>query len=498
MSPLRKSVEPLEFGGAQHFTEQLPGSGSQSQQQMAEAPGSLGYQTLTAVLLDYFSILLGGGLVFLLYESFQPNRVGHQLSDLFLLSVQYGVAFALLGRINYLYSHAHSLLQMRETAGILRVSCYALVLLGIDAFTGRISLPKPLLFFMWLVITFVILFQKHLTRAWFAKWKVRVFDERRVIIVGSGPEARRIYSFLLHSPDLQLRPVAFCQEQDKGVAQIYSHDYRQSHSAPVYSKIIDSDLLIELGITDIVIADSKLNARSLEMISSLAQQHAIRISFVGLVQTQCVGSTASLFEMDGLLVSSFNHEMRCRGTYDILKRVLDVCSASLLILLSLPVWLFIAIWIKFSSEGPVFFDQERIGLGGKPFKMYKFRSMYTTASKYGRSPESSTDSRITSAGRFIRRTSLDELPQLINVLLGNMTLVGPRPEMPNVVNLYDSQQRRRLSVKQGLTGIWQLSADRKFPIHENIEYDLYYIEHRGMFLDMAVLLHTLIFAMKGT
>jgi lipopolysaccharide/colanic/teichoic acid biosynthesis glycosyltransferase len=129
--------------------------------------------------------------------------------------------------------------------------------------------------------------------------------------------------------------------------------------------------------------------------------------------------------------------------------------------------------------------------------MYKFRGMYITASKYERSPEDSRDPRITPAGRFLRKTSLDELPQLINVLVGDMTMVGPRPEMPYVVEQYDSYQAQRLLVPQGLTGIWQLSADRKFAIHESIEYDLYYLENRGVFLDIAILVHTLAFAMKG-
>jgi lipopolysaccharide/colanic/teichoic acid biosynthesis glycosyltransferase len=145
----------------------------------------------------------------------------------------------------------------------------------------------------------------------------------------------------------------------------------------------------------------------------------------------------------------------------------------------------------------VFFRQERIGRYGKAFAMYKFRSMYTTVRKYERSPEDSRDPRITPAGRFLRKTSLDELPQLLNVLKGEMALVGPRPEMPYVVKQYTPYEAQRLSVLPGITGFWQLSADRRFVIHESLEYDLYYIEHRGLFLDIAVVLHTLIFAMKG-
>src|SRR5581483_11136355 len=109
---------------------------------------------------------------------------------------------------------------------------------------------------------------------------------------------------------------------------------------------------------------------------------------------------------------------------------------------------------------------------------------------YHYSPTDRHDTRITRFGRFLRRTSLDELPQLLNVLQGNMSLVGPRPEMPFIVEKYLPIHRQRLRVKPGLTGLWQISADRSFLIHENIEYDLYYIKNRIFFMALAILLHT--------
>jgi lipopolysaccharide/colanic/teichoic acid biosynthesis glycosyltransferase len=129
--------------------------------------------------------------------------------------------------------------------------------------------------------------------------------------------------------------------------------------------------------------------------------------------------------------------------------------------------------------------------------MLKFRSMHTNACGSEKSPENGFDPRITSIGRVLRKTSLDELPQLINVLKGDMSLVGPRPEMPFIVNSYTPAQRVRLTVKPGITGLWQLSADRRFPIHENMHYDVYYLRERGMFLDLAILIHTLFFAVRG-
>jgi lipopolysaccharide/colanic/teichoic acid biosynthesis glycosyltransferase len=123
--------------------------------------------------------------------------------------------------------------------------------------------------------------------------------------------------------------------------------------------------------------------------------------------------------------------------------------------------------------------------------------MYRDAPTYGYSPRAGEDPRITGIGRFLRRTSLDELPQLINVFRGQMSLVGPRPEMPFIVQQYTAWQRQRLAVKPGITGLWQLSADRAFLIHENMEYDLYYTRHRSLFMDVAILLHTFLFAARG-
>jgi len=201
--------------------------------------------------------------------------------------------------------------------------------------------------------------------------------------------------------------------------------------------------------------------------------------------------------IDGLMITTFDTEGEHPLAYIVCKRLTDLLLSSLLVLLTLPVWLMAAIMVKATSSGPVFFRQERTGQSGRKFVMLKFRSMYADTPKYGRSPETPTDNRITPAGRFLRKTSLDELPQLLNVLTGDMSLVGPRPEMPYITDTYTPLERRRLSVPQGLTGLWQLSGDRKFVIHEAVEYDLYYIENRGIFLDFAILLHTLFFSMKG-
>jgi lipopolysaccharide/colanic/teichoic acid biosynthesis glycosyltransferase len=123
--------------------------------------------------------------------------------------------------------------------------------------------------------------------------------------------------------------------------------------------------------------------------------------------------------------------------------------------------------------------------------------MHQDAPAFALHPTDSADPRITRVGAWLRKSSFDELPQLINVIRGNMSLVGPRPEMPFIVDGYEPRHRERLKVIPGLTGLWQLSADRRYLIHENIQYDLYYIRNRNFFFDLAILLHTLVFAMRG-
>ncbi|HET8636268.1 MAG TPA: sugar transferase [Acidobacteriaceae bacterium] len=183
-------------------------------------------------------------------------------------------------------------------------------------------------------------------------------------------------------------------------------------------------------------------------------------------------------------------------SYALCKRAIDLAISSLLLVLFAPLLALIALLVRLDSPGPALFMQKRVGRNGELFNIYKFRSMYAGSARYALSPTTSLDPRITRTGRLLRRTSLDELPQLLNVLLGSMSLVGPRPEMPFVVQRYSDLERRRLSVTPGITGLWQLSPCRAFPIHQNIHYDLYYIRNRTLWMDISILLQTLFFTMR--
>lgn len=183
------------------------------------------------------------------------------------------------------------------------------------------------------------------------------------------------------------------------------------------------------------------------------------------------------------------------------KRLFDVFSSALLIGLLLPVYVITAIAIKLDSRGPVLFFQERIGENGKTFKMFKFRSMVNDAEAMQSSVNETNDQgeilhkkqndpRVTKVGKFIRSSSIDELPQLFNVLKGDMSLVGPRPELPWLVDQYDRLQRRRFAVPQGITGWWQINGRSDKPLHLNTDDDLFYINNYSFWLDLLILFRT--------
>jgi lipopolysaccharide/colanic/teichoic acid biosynthesis glycosyltransferase len=151
----------------------------------------------------------------------------------------------------------------------------------------------------------------------------------------------------------------------------------------------------------------------------------------------------------------------------------------------------IALLIKLDSRGPVLFRQKRVGLGGRQFSMLKFRTMQIDTDPYAVAPTDPNDSRITRIGHILRKFSFDEFPQLWNVLQGEMSMVGPRPEMPFIVDQYEPWQRRRLDVKPGVTGLWQIVGRKNLPLALNIEYDFYYIKNQSLFFDIVILLKTI-------
>ncbi|HVR05080.1 MAG TPA: sugar transferase [Solirubrobacteraceae bacterium] len=174
-----------------------------------------------------------------------------------------------------------------------------------------------------------------------------------------------------------------------------------------------------------------------------------------------------------------------------IRRAIDVVVSAALLVLGLPLLAAATIAIRLESPGPALYRQRRVGLDGRPFDMLKLRTMVDGAEHIGAGlAVNENDSRITRVGALLRRSSLDELPNLLNVLRGEMSLIGPRPTVPVQVAQYTPRQRRRLAVKPGLTGWAQVNGRASLPWGERIELDLYYIEHRSPALDLQILLRT--------
>jgi exopolysaccharide biosynthesis polyprenyl glycosylphosphotransferase len=190
------------------------------------------------------------------------------------------------------------------------------------------------------------------------------------------------------------------------------------------------------------------------------------------------------------------------------KRILDVLLALVGLIGSLPLWLAIVIAIRLDSPGPAIFKQERVGLHGNPFRFYKFRSMYIDAEQRLAEVQASNemdgpvfkirnDPRISRVGRFLRRTSLDELPQLLNVLKGEMSMVGPRPPLPREVEQYRPSDFVRLSVKPGLTCLWQIRGRSNVGFDQWMEFDREYVHNMSLWLDLRILIRTVAVVLAG-
>ena len=449
------------------------------------------------IVADLLTITLGIRCGYLIYTATAIGKHTHFPVRLIWAA---GAVFAtvmvlMLDRVGA-YRRGNSLLRVRETEQILRVSAEALLAVLVVSFFTHVLIPRWLLVLCLSLIPLLLFIQKNLIYWLVHAFHVRGYGNERVLIYGAGGTGRRVFSVLKGSPKLGLVPVAVVDDNlEKAGTTLSEMAYVRRPSVRIVAGPVTRELVSACAADLVIVA-----------IPSIGRDRFVRTVDEALAANARVSFVPSHFfssdlwvdyrDLDGILLASFGKLSRRVG-YEFAKRICDFLGSLILITLGSPVFTMLALLVKLDSRGPVFFSQKRIGRDGRPFRMYKFRTMQTSASPYEFSPRESSDPRITRVGRFLRKASLDELPQLLNVLQGSMSLVGPRPEMPFIVDQYTDRHRQRLQVKPGLTGLWQLSGDRAFLIHENVEYDLYYIQHRNFFMDLAVLLHTWIFAMRG-
>jgi exopolysaccharide biosynthesis polyprenyl glycosylphosphotransferase len=325
------------------------------------------------------------------------------------------------------------------------------------------------------------------------------------LVVGRGPEASLFIREMRERPTLGYRVI--------GVVDTTSAEGQLTYEdVPVIGNLESlPEVIRDSGANEVIIADPQVNGDALfEVMMRCGRRRGVEFRIAPNL-FNCLPRKTEIDQIGVLPMIRLFREPLSNGTR-IVKRTFDLLVAALAIAVLFPFWLLLALLIKLDSKGPVFYTQERVGMDGRLFLLYKFRTMkagadpqlhreYQRAFIAGRAEANLgneqkptykllADPRITRVGKVLRRTSLDEVPQLLNVLSGDMSLVGPRPPIPYEVEAYELWHRKRLDMKPGLTGLWQVSGRNRLPFEEMVRLDLFYIENWSLLLDLKIILRT--------
>lgn len=448
-------------------------------------------------LADALAVLVSFGAAYLLYLN-SARTVPYTLSQFLSLGFVAVLIFLSIFHAARLYERRTSLLQVDETRRLLLSWVFGSLLLFSFTFYVRILDLSRLMITSALGITFfALLIERALMFQLGVKMLLLGRPNRIALIYGAGVVGRHIYKRMAHSPALGVRVAGFLDDDTTLWGKnTFVREVSAGAGPMIYGGIDQLEALVKKeGITDVFIAmPSASYQRNLE-IAELSRKLGLKISVVPPTYGHLMHNL-EVREFGGIPVIQ-EKERSAQVFYPIFKRLFDIVVSGIALLVLSPIILAVAAVIRFDSPGPIIFRQKRVGKNGKEFDFYKFRSMHVSSEVYALTPKSSEDPRITKFGRWLRRSSLDELPQFVNVLRGEMSIVGPRPEMPFIVATYNEEQRERLKVKPGITGVWQISAVRGEPIHANMEYDLFYIEHCSLLLDLIIMCKTIATAIRG-
>jgi exopolysaccharide biosynthesis polyprenyl glycosylphosphotransferase len=327
------------------------------------------------------------------------------------------------------------------------------------------------------------------------------------LVVGRGPEASLFIREMSERPSLGYRVIGVVD-----TTLVEGTDASSYEGVPVIGNLNGlPEAIRDSGANEVIIADPQVNGDALfDVMIRCGRRRGVEFRIAPSL-FNCLPRKTEIDQIGVLPMIRLFREPLSAGAR-LLKRASDLVIASLGILLFFPLWLLIAILIKLDSKGPVFYVQERVGMDGRLFLFYKFRTMkagadselhreYQRAFIAGKAEANLgdeqrptykllSDPRITGIGRLLRRTSLDEVPQLLNVLMGDMSIVGPRPPIPYEVEAYELWHRKRLDMKPGLTGLWQVSGRNRLQFEEMVRIDLFYIENWSLLLDLKIILRT--------
>lgn len=327
------------------------------------------------------------------------------------------------------------------------------------------------------------------------------------LIVGRGPEAALFIREMRERPALGYRVIGVVETQQSELVRDVNYE-----GVPVIARLEAlPEAIRDSGANEVIIADPQVSGDALfEVMMRCGRRRGVEFRIAPSL-FNCLPRKTEIDQIGVLPMIRLFREPLSSGAR-ILKRTFDILLATLSIVLLSPLWLLVALLIKLDSRGPVFYTQERVGMDGRLFLLYKFRTMvadadpelhreYQRAFIAGRAEANLGDAqkpayklfadpRITRVGKLLRRSSLDEVPQLFNVLMGDMSVVGPRPPIPYEVEAYELWHRKRLDMKPGLTGLWQVSGRNRLPFEEMVRLDLFYIENWSLLLDLKIILRT--------
>lgn len=351
-------------------------------------------------------------------------------------------------------------------------------------FQDAVWYQRSIVVYAWAAAVVTLNLGRWLHARWQRWLQKRGISAERVLIVGTGEVGRMILQKIQHAPDLGYQVVGFV-ENGSGPARVMGY--------PVLGSINDLPAIINgHDVHEVIIGLPEASHEELVGIVSLCEREKVSIRVFPDV-FQIMAAEVTIGDLGGLPLLTIR-DVALRGWKLTLKRLVDVVGSALLLILLSPLMMLVALLIKLDSPGPVFFAQERMGLDARPFKMLKFRSMRQDAEATGPGWTTKDDPRRTRIGTFIRKTSIDEWPQFINVLMGDMSLVGPRPEQPAYVEQFRRSIPRymdRHREKAGVTGWAQVNGLRgDTSIAERTKYDLWYIENWSLWLDFKILVRT--------
>jgi Undecaprenyl-phosphate glucose phosphotransferase len=368
------------------------------------------------------------------------------------------------------------------------ITLSALVINALLPALGYDDLPWTVnvLVFFWLAGLCSAILLRFLHHQWIYWMRRRGIDVRRVLIVGARAPGRAVWSTMRRRPELGYQVQGFLSDS-VAVGEIVDGLPVLGHTGQL-GRVIRATRADE-----VLIALSGRSSQDLLDIVALAEDEAVTVKVYPDTFQLITNNEVSIGDLSGLPLVSVKNTALDNPYNRFLKRSLDVLVATLVLLLGAPMLLLIALAIRFDSRGPIFFLQERVGMDNRPFWVIKFRTMHVDAEAHG-TWTTANDPRVTRVGRFLRRSSLDEFPQFINVLRGEMSVVGPRPEQPRWVEQFSQQiprYMRRHKEKAGLTGWAQVNGLRgDTSIEERTRYDLYYIENWSLLFDIKIILRT--------